>query len=262
MLLLSLVLGILICFGLPLGGMLWLIRRKKGCGKAFWLGAAAFTVSQLLIRIPILQLVLPGFTWYILLQLDPWKYGLFLGVTAGLAEESARWIGTGLFLKKYRERDHGIAFGLGHGGVEAMLLVGPNMAAGLAMVMTGQAALLPADAGSVLTAGVERISAMAFHVGASLLILYGVRAGKAFRYWLGAVALHTLLDAPVVILPGVWGVGIAGVELWAAAVGGGTLALGLLAFGKRTREGMPSVRPQNGVQRTKEAPGKKSDEDK
>lgn len=35
--------------------------QEEGAGKAFLWGAAAFVVSQLLIRIPILQLVLPNF---------------------------------------------------------------------------------------------------------------------------------------------------------------------------------------------------------
>ena len=91
MLLFSLVIGIVICYGLPVAGLVMLVRKKKGTGKAFCWGALAFVVSQLLIRIPILQLVLPQFTWFSMLPLYSWGYGLFLGVTAGLAEESARW---------------------------------------------------------------------------------------------------------------------------------------------------------------------------
>lgn len=192
-------------------------------------------VSQLLIRIPILQLVLPGFGWYSLLQLNPWGYGLFLGLTAGLAEESARWIAIGAFLRERHSLEHGLAFGLGHGGVEAMLLVGPNMIAGLAMVLSGQGAMFPAEAGSVLMAGAERLFAIAFHVGASLLVMYGVREGRALGYWIAAVALHTVLDAAVVILPTVFGVGGLGIELYAAVVGCGTLGLGILSYGRKGR---------------------------
>lgn len=227
MLLVSLIVGIMICYALPTAGLLILMRKKKGAGKAFVWGALAFVVSQLLIRVPILQLVLPNFQWFAVMQFYPWRYGLFLGLTAGLAEETARWIAARCFLRGKDTLGHGLAFGLGHGGIEAMLVVGPNMIAGTVMVLTGQTGLFPADWKSVLVGGAERIFAMAFHIGAALLVMYGVRAGRGFRYWLLAVALHTVMDAAVVILPAVFGVGVMGLELYAAALGGLTLALGI-----------------------------------
>ncbi len=53
---------------------------------------------------------------------------LILGLTAGLCEELARTAGYAI-MKKYRRVEHGLMLGLGHGGVEAMILVG-IMAAG------------------------------------------------------------------------------------------------------------------------------------
>mgnify|MGYP001107160910 CR=1 FL=1 len=226
----SLIVGIMICYALPIVGLVILMRKRKGAGKAFVWGALAFVVSQLLIRIPILQLVLPNFQWFAVMQLYPWKYGLFLGLTAGLAEETARWIAARCFLRGKDTLGHGLAFGLGHGGIEAMLLIGPNMIAGTVMVLTGQTALFPADGVSVLVAGAERIFAMSFHIGAALLVLYGVRAGRGFRYWALAVALHTVMDAAVVIMPREFGVGVMGLEVYAAVLGGLTLALGIYLY--------------------------------
>ena len=233
MLSVSLIIGIVICYVLPTACLIILMRKRKGAGKAFIWGALAFVVSQLLIRVPILQLVLPNFRWFAVMQLYPWRNGLFLGLTAGLAEETARWIAARCFLRGKDTLGHGLAFGLGHGGIEAMLLTGPNMIAGAVMVLTGLTALFPADGASVLVAGAERIFAMAFHIGAALLVLHGVRTGRGFRYWALAVALHTVMDAAVVILPGVFGVGVMGVELYAAVLGGLTLALGILLYRRR-----------------------------
>lgn len=230
MLVLSLAFGIAICYLAPIMRLILLMRRRKGTGKAFLMGALAFIVGQLLIRIPILQLVLSQFVWFAVLPLHPWGYGLFLGLTAGLFEESARWIAISCFLKEKRCMEHGLAFGLGHGVVEAMLLTGSNLIAGIVMVLAGQGALFPADAWNVFLAGAERIFAFFFHVGASLLVMYGVREGKAVRYWTAAVALHTVVDAAAVILPAVFGIGAIGIELWAAAVGGTTLVLGILVY--------------------------------
>lgn len=236
MLAFSLVAGVAVCYLIPVMGLVFLWRRRKGAGKAFLMGALAFVASQLLIRIPILRFVLPNFTWYSLLQMNPWGYGLFLGLTAGLFEESARWVAMRFFLKRQQCIEHGLAFGLGHGGVEAMLLVGPNMVAGLVMVLAGQGALFPADAGSVLTAGAERIFAIAFHVGASLLMLYGVGREKALRFWAATVALHAVLDAAVIILPAVFGAGVLGLEIYAAALGGMTLFLGIFVWYREGKE--------------------------
>ncbi len=230
MLFVSLIIGIAVCYVLPTAGVLILARGRKGTWKAFAMGAAAFVVSQVLVRIPILQMVLPGFGWFAVMHLYPWRYGLFLGLTAGIAEETGRWIAVRCFLKGKDTMEHGLAFGLGHGGIEAMLLVGPNMVAGLVMVLVGQESLFPPDGLGVLVAGLERVFAMAFHVGASLLVMYGVRQKKALRYWSLAVALHTVLDAAVVILPGVFGAGVLGMEIWAAAGAAVTLALGILCY--------------------------------
>ena len=81
MLLISLIIGIAICYGLPITGLILLMRKRRGTGKAFVWGVAAFVVSQLLIRIPVLQLLLPNFAWFGVMQLYPWRYGLFLGLT-------------------------------------------------------------------------------------------------------------------------------------------------------------------------------------
>ncbi|MDE6063803.1 MAG: YhfC family intramembrane metalloprotease, partial [Lachnospiraceae bacterium] len=96
----GLLFGSFICFVLPIGGAVVLMRRKKGAGKTFLFGMLAFIVSQLLLRLPLLQLVLPQYAWFAVLQLDPWRYGLFLGLTAGLFEETARWIAIRFFLKE------------------------------------------------------------------------------------------------------------------------------------------------------------------
>lgn len=226
----SLMFGCLVCYGTPVAGLILLLRKKKGTGGAFALGMLAFAVSQLLIRIPVLQFLLPRYVWFHVLPLYPVAYGLFLGLTAGVFEEGARWIAIRLFLKNRTDLEHGLAFGLGHGGVEAMVLVGLNMIAGLVLVLAGQSALFPASAGTMLVAGLERLYAMAFHVGASLLVMHGIRKRKSAGYLAAAVLLHTVLDAAIVILPAEFGAGTAGVEIFGAFTSFMTLAAGLYVY--------------------------------
>ena len=103
----------------------------------------------------------------------------------------------------------------------------------LRSVLGEGAAMFPASAADVMTAGTERLIAMLFHTGASLIVLYGVRKGRVLWYWAAAVALHTAADAAVVILPKVFGAGTLGIELWAAVAAGITFALGCWLFCNR-----------------------------
>lgn len=225
----GLLFGILICFALPIGGAVILMHRKKGAGKAFLFGMLAFIVSQLLLRLPLLQLVLPQYAWFAVLQLSPWRYGMFLGLTAGLFEETARWLAIRFFLKEKTDIEHGLSFGLGHGGVEAILLAGIQLVSILFLMLSGRGALLPVSAEIIFISSLERLSAMTFHVGASLLVMHGVRRKKA-RYLAAAILLHTLLDAAVVILPAMFGTGIAILELYIALTVVCTLLPGILCY--------------------------------
>lgn len=240
MLIFSLVLGILICFGIPIGGAIIIRKRKNGIWKAFFFGVLAFTISQFCIRLPILTYILPQYAWFTVLQMNPLLYGLFMAGTAGVFEEGARWIAM-RFLKERTIYD-GLAFGLGHGGVEAIGIVGINLVVMLCMTFAGQGALLSVTSGGIFTAGLERFFTIMFHVGASLIVMYGLRIGKSGRYLLAAIVLHTLSDMGA-SFPRIWGAGIMAVEMYAAVIAAGVLAIGLYCYFGGSRH--PSARSQN-----------------
>ena len=174
-----------------------LLRFLYKAGKKWnWLwpllaGALSFGISQLLLRIPILQYGLPQFDWFLLLPYrNPLLYGFLLAFTAGLFEETARWIGFRILGPNRRGFRDGVVFGLGHGGVEAVWIFW-MMAAQL------QAGIQATPLGLALGFA-ERAAAVCFHVGASVLVLYGVRKRK-IRWLFLAILLHTLLDMTVVL---------------------------------------------------------------
>lgn len=209
---LCLLFDLLVCFGVPLGGILRL--RKKGIpiGRPFLLGVLAFVISQLVLRVPIVQKVLPNMTWFLIMQQNPWLYGFFLGATAGIFEEVARLLFMKYGMKGRTEFSDGLAFGLGHGGIEAMMLVGLSVISSMVLIALGEVEVSLISYSSLLLGGVERIGAMTFHIGATLVILYGIRQRKGGRFTLLAILLHTILDASVVILPRVFGVGVIELE--------------------------------------------------
>lgn len=229
MLILGLIVGILICFGIPIICTVLLARGKKGCWKAFFFGVLAFTISQICIRIPILTRVLPNYGWFTLLQANKIVYGLFLGLTAGIFEECARWIGM-RFLKE-RTIYSGLAFGLGHGGIEAMTLVGLNCVVILVMTLMGKGALFYGIQGNIWIGSAERIFAITYHVGASLLIMHGFRVRKSGRFLLLAILLHTVLDMGAIV----FGTNMMAVEVYAAVIAIVTLAAGLGFFHRESQ---------------------------
>lgn len=230
MLIFSLIFAMIVCFGVPIGGFLILRRRGTGRGKAFWIGVLAFTISQFVLRIPILTSVLPQYAWFFILQRNPWAYGFFLGLSAALFEEVARWIGMRVFLKGRTDWESGVAFGLGHGGIEAMVLTGINCVVLLVLILVGKGGEFPVQGASVLIGAAERLYAIAFHVSASVLVLEGIRFQRQWQYLLLAIVLHTILDAGIVILPQVFGVGILGLELYGTLITALTVLLSMLCY--------------------------------
>ncbi len=187
---LGLLFNILVTVVVPLLLLFYFILKKRRLVRPYLLGAATFIVFQLLTRIPLLQLVLEKQLWFQAFGIQyPWLYLLFFAFTAGLFEEVGRYITMKLFLKKQTEWQDGISFGLGHGGVEALLIVGVTNIA----LLLNTAYLQTLSFGQVIPAGFERIFAITLHIAWSLLVLESIRKNKKGGLLL-AIATHTFVD--------------------------------------------------------------------
>lgn len=203
---------------LPIVLLLILCLKHKISAKPMFLGAAAFFVSQMLLRMPILQ-ALGTQSWFKAFALNFIPYAAVLAVTAGLFEESARYLFAGGFLKNQRAFRDAIAFGLGHGFCEVIFLTGMaqiNNIIYTVMINNGTigtiTSKLPAATSQQLLAtmlavkpemvyiGVlERVFAVTFHVFATVLIFKGLNEHK-IRYYFLAIAAHAVLDFGAVSL--------------------------------------------------------------
>ncbi|MEJ5929123.1 YhfC family glutamic-type intramembrane protease [Corynebacterium sp. H128] len=198
---------LVLCVIIPLAGIGVLARRNKQVLRAFGVGALAFFVSQMLLRIPLMSLAT---------AFAPDTIGAFLSsvpvasFSAGLFEETARLVFMLLLLKGFHRLVDGLAFGFGHGGIEAILLVGMTMVNNLviALMMNAgmwnsiaksmppeaaeqiQAVLTETPASSYLAGGVERMWAIGLHIACSLIIMMGIQRGRKFLAWLLAVLVH------------------------------------------------------------------------
>lgn len=234
------VVTLLVCMAVPVAVLAVFAARNKrqGIVSAWFLGAAGFFVPQVLIRLPILQ-VLSGKAWFASFsQSHLFLYTLSLAFTAGLFELAGRFAAAKIMEKKLTFR-RSLAAGLGHGGIEAMLLIGTayinNLvfivmlntgtfdalasqlaAAGQdpAMLETIRTALLETPPATFLLSGFERILTMTVHAGMSVLVCWGVHTKRPGRAALGCLGIHTLVDLT------------AGISLLATEAGGNYLSQG------------------------------------
>ena len=111
-----------ISIGLPLVALLYAFWKKRYI--PYMLGVLAFVVSQILIRIPILNYLNGNSTAFSMFSvMQPILFAIMLSLSAGIFEEIARFIAMRYFMKQ-RDWQSGFLFGVGHGGIEAVLIVG------------------------------------------------------------------------------------------------------------------------------------------
>lgn len=197
---------------LPILLMLVLCLKRILSPKPMFFGILAFFVSQICLRIPILQ-AMSTQSWFKAFATNTIPYLIMLSLTAGLFEESARYLCAGCFLKKNRLFRDALSFGLGHGFCEMILLTGMaqinniiyavminNGSFGKAMAnvpaTTSQhilSAMLAVNPELVYLGVLERVFAVAFHVFATVLIFKAVNDRK-IRYYFYALAAHFATD--------------------------------------------------------------------
>lgn len=185
-----------VCVGIPVASGIYFCfyRNRDGTFFTFLIGAACFYISQPLIRIPLINILGKNNSWFMMLPYtNIVLYYLLLGFTAGLFEETARFIGMNLFCKNRTSWWNGIAFGLGHGGCEALWLFVIQV---LPLIKQQQLGI-----GLVIGAW-ERIFTILVHIGLSFIVLYGIKVKKV-RYLFLAIALHTIADF-LIIIGNVW----------------------------------------------------------
>lgn len=228
----------LFAFALPIGTLLWWRRTRKAKLTPFFVGALVFVLFALVLE-PMLHrvCVLGDNEIARAINANPYLYMLYGALAAGVFEETGRYVAFRLLIPKRRfpERDTAVTYGIGHGGIEAMLLLGVtyglyaaiallarsgdySMALALAGGEAGDLAMMLGQLGQ-LTPGMcalamlERVSAFLLHIALSCFVFLAAR-DKTQRSWFPfAIALHAIADMPAALyqrgmLP-LWAV-----ELW------------------------------------------------
>lgn len=219
----------MIAFLFPLCLFIYFRRKYTITYYPVFVGALVFFVfSQVLEKLLHIVILNPSQP---LIQ-NPFLVATYGALAAGLFEEVGRYVGFRFVLKKHRDYKDGISFGIGHGGVEAILIVaipsvlnliyanllnqgtfektlGSNIPPDILLQL--KTTLLETAPYLYLVGGIERVCAVLMHMALTLLVLLGVRQGKII-YLFYAIVLHALLN----YVPALYQVKV--VSIWAAEI--------------------------------------------
>jgi uncharacterized membrane protein YhfC len=210
------ILSILGEIGLPVGVLLWLMRRYGAGWTLIGVGMLTFIASQV-VSIPLLAVM----NKMLMYQLPPYDVSytaifldaLMLGLLAGLCEETARLVGYWALKERARAFGAALTLGAGHGGIESVgigLSLTFTFVVSLLVMLSKQpvAGVTPQSAAAIfaypwyvpLVNLFERFSAVSLHLMLSVMVWRAVTR-RSWAWYLGAILYHAFIEGLTVALP-------------------------------------------------------------
>lgn len=217
----AMLLTLFICFAIPIALAVFARKKLHADWKPLWVGVLIFLGMAYILESIFHQIIL-GSTGNVgnSIQNNIWLYAAYGGFMAALFEECGRLLAFRLILKKEKQDADGFMYGVGHGGIEAIMLIGMvyvnnliisftiNMGALDKLLGTSEvpdtlqpavAKLCTSDPALFMIAGAERIFAICLQIALSMLVFMAGKHHKKSLFIL-AFAIHFLVDAATVIL--------------------------------------------------------------
>lgn len=211
---LSMGISAVICLLFPIVIFLYFRRKEKLNLKPFFIGMIIFFVfTQILEKL--LHMAVIGNN----LIPNPIMFSIYGALTAGIFEETGRFIAFKMILKNKYEWKDGLAYGIGHGGIEAILigaianiqyiiysglinsgsfdtiLSSKVPASQIGQLNQLKELLIQSNSYAILVGIAERIFAFGIQVALTMVVLYAVRYRKNIYLFI-AILLHALMDIP------------------------------------------------------------------
>lgn len=221
------ILGLLIFTIVPIVlSIVWLVKKKERI-TTILIGAVWFILFALILEKPIQNVLafptalgLPNHALSNFFNANPILLAFVAGLFPGLFEETGRFVAFKTILRKRKNRETSISYGIGHGGIEVVVLLGLTyinyiiyalmINSGLMQTTINQMMeIAPEQVGqleeiivmmttfsgiTLLISVVERIFAVMFHIGASILVFYACKDKSKMWLYPLAIILHTLMD--------------------------------------------------------------------
>lgn len=200
--------------------VLYLIARRRNRARMvpLLLGAVTFVLFALVLERMVGNLILSNTVIHNFIAGHWWAYGLYGGLMAGLFEETGRLcVFFFLLRRRYNSLGGALSYGIGHGGVEAVLLCTLTMANNIVLSVVlntsgieGLTALSPTLAQSVgaltsapaslfLAGGLERVIAIAVHIALSVLVWMAATGRGPWGLYFLAILFHTAINFPTAL---------------------------------------------------------------
>ena len=212
----------LISIGLPVGLFIFWYKKYNLKFLPMFVGMSAFILFAIVLEQIMHVIVLrPNEDGSIdLIKNSPVLFILYGIFAAGVFEETARFLSFKLLKKKLSGIGTGLSYGIGHGGIEALLIAGLAMISNVAasiMLNTGNTAPLGDDPALLaqldilattspvlfLASGFERVIAISAHISLSMFVWCSVTVkGKLWMYP-AAIVMHAIVNlAPAMFQAG------------------------------------------------------------
>jgi len=217
------------CTILPVAAFLIVRRKSKNIAGALLAGAISFFVSQAVLRMNILGFISTQ-QWFLEFAKNRFfLYVLAVAFSAALFETAGRYFTMKLFMKDTVSYYGGISHGIGHGGIEIILLItmayisnfvislqinsgefanmiesaraaGEQGATVAAQLEAAKSALINTPAADFSLAFIERFFTLFFHIGLSLMIAEGIVRKKEMLFTALVILIHTAADTTAPLL--------------------------------------------------------------
>ena len=194
-------------------------RGRKGVFGVWIAGALGFFLPQIVVRLSLLQLLGSQLWFQNFADESPYVFAFLIAASAALFETTGRLIVLKFVLSKRLSYLTGLAAGTGHGGIEAIYLIGltyiNNIVISFFINANKLSVLIPDNpelAESIrqtlldtsphlyMMAGVERVFIMVLHVALSVLLTLCIIKKRTALGFLLVSLIHFLVDFIVTIL--------------------------------------------------------------
>lgn len=210
----------ILCIAAPIVLLFVFKGRFQTKAAPFFFGAITFIIFALVLESSAHQYILSENTAIGRMILgNPFLYAIYGGLAAGIFEEFGRFFCMMTVMKRFMyRRENSIIYGIGHGGIEAIVLGTFTMLQNLMIAVVlndyGSVEAYASQAGSAeasasitsllntlietptssyILSGVERMAALVLQIALSVLI-YKAVVRKKYMYILLAIVLHALID--------------------------------------------------------------------
>lgn len=193
------------------------LKNKDVKLRYFFIGAVTFIVFAL-----ILEQILHYFMLSTIQNSGIVFYTLYGALCAGIFEETGRFLAFKIFCKKENDPRASITYGLGHGGAEAIVLVGITLISYAVTAVTVNAlgtealfgalpdeqrwaaelqiaALADYDMVSTFVSLGERVLAIVLHTSLSVIVFASIKMKGKLWLYPAAIVLHALFDVPAAL---------------------------------------------------------------